>query len=520
MGDETTAPVSTGPKMAEAWAPADRAYLEALVNMLPSMLWAATLNEGMDYASKRWIEFTGLPPEQLHREGIFSLIHPDDLPAMGAATSELRAGDEQVLRFRIRRFDGEWRWVEARLRAIAGDDGKLHIVGATTDINDQVEAEREIERRTHLLNQTLEVAKLGGFVWYFEPDGVGVQADAWGLLLEIMDVGPERMQGLTGIEVLLDIVHPDDHELVRTEMARALDPEIGIYAPEHRIIVRGDDGQPAERWISVFARMQFDELRRPRELLGVMQDVTARRREEQARLQLQKLEATASLAGGVAHDFGNIVGAILNAARVGQLEARAGHDTTEILEEIAQAATRAADLVERLVNFAKPREPERSELDLADLIDEVIGLSQAALPRHITIEAEHSEQLPEVCGDAGQLHQVLLNLLNNAAQAIGEQPGTISVLLDEARTTEGPAARIRVVDTGPGMGPDVLRRVFDPFFTTRGSSGGTGLGLAAVQTIIAAHRGTVDVTSTLGRGTTFTVLLPIAADGRVGVLLD
>lgn len=503
----------------DAWFVDDGPFLRALVDVLPSMVWAATIGQGIDYLSHRWVEFTGATAEELLGRGYFGRVHPEDLPELLARSNGARPGNEEVLRFRMRRHDEQWRWMEARHRVLKVDDGTFRAVGATTDVTTQVLAEQEVERRTGLLNQTMELGRLGGFVWQFSPAGEPLAAEPLGALLEILGVTVDDAHAESGLGKALDVTHPDDHDLVRAEMARALDPEIGEYRIDHRILLPRAD-PPEERWVSVLARMQFDAQRQPRELLGVMQDITARRRDEQAALQAQKSEAMATLAGGVAHDFGNVVGAILNAARVGEAEATAGQPTAETFAEIATAAGRAAQLVERLVGFAKPQEPRREQLDLALLIDEVVALVRVAVPEHIELVFEPASRPVAVPGDGGQLHQVLLNLLTNAAQAIGEDPGTITVVLDELDTELGRGARVQVTDSGRGMSPEVLRRAFDPFFTTRGREGGTGLGLAAVHTIVAAHRGTMQVTSALNHGSTFTIVLPLDADGRVGPPAD
>lgn len=512
-------PSITDPSAAGSWLPDEGPFLSALIDVLPSMVWAATVGVGMDYLSHRWVEFTGQPLPRLMGRGYFELVHPDDLPALVERSNNARPGNEVVSRFRLRRHDGQWRWMEARHRVLKAADGTLRAVGATTDITGQVHAEQEVQRRTDLLAQTMELGGMGGFVWQLSPQGIPLAAEPLGALLEILGVTIEQAHAEDGISKALDVTHPDDHPLVRTEIARAVDPEIGEFRLDHRILRPQDDEGLEERWVSVLARVQFDERRRPQEMLGVMQDITDRRRAEQARLQLQKSEAIATLAGGVAHDFGNIVGAIRNAATVARAEASAGHSTEQTLSEIAAAAARAVELVERLVGFATPTEPRAELVNVGEVIDEVVRLTRAAFPHDLAISFEPKGAAPVIVScDSGQLHQVLLNLVTNAAQAIGEARGTIRVRLDTVDTSDGVAARIRVDDDGPGIAPGALARVFDPFFTTRGASGGTGLGLAAVQTIVAAHRGTVDVVSPADGGTTFTVLLPVAADGSVGTL--
>lgn len=497
-----------------SWFSAGIPHLEALVDVLPSMVWAATVGQGIDFVSHRWTEFTGRSAAELRGFGYIDLVHEDDVASLEQHSRAASSGEVQVIRFRIRRHDGQMRWVEARHEYFQGDDGVMRAVGATTDITEQVVAEDQLRSMSEQLSATLELGKLGGFVWEIGPDGIGLGATAQGSLHEILGANSEQLANEGGMAVFGPRIHPDDYDSVLAAYARALDPKNGEYRIEHRLL--GFDDPAEVRWLSILGRMAFNDEGQAVEMVGVIQDITTRRHEEHARLQLQKLEATATLAGGVAHDFGNLVGAILSAARGGQIEAAAGKDTTETFEDIATAARHAAALVERLLAFARPQAPSRERLDLEALVSELIRLVRPSLPRRIKLECDVQGNVGEVFGDPAQVHQVLLNLISNAGQAIGPASGTITIQLDSIETDQGPAARLRVVDTGVGMTKVVAERVFDPFFTTRSDEGGTGLGLAAVQTVVAGHHGTIDVDSTVGRGSTFTVLLPANGARRVG----
>jgi signal transduction histidine kinase len=170
-------------------------------------------------------------------------------------------------------------------------------------------------------------------------------------------------------------------------------------------------------------------------------------------------------------------------------------------------ARRVRDLVKRILTFARKETTEKHELDLADLVTEAMTMLRATLPATIELIAL-VESIPTVFGDSGQLYQAIVNLVTNAAQAIGDEPGKITVTL---RSAPGRSQiELTVTDTGSGMDEATQRRIFDPFFTTKAVNEGTGLGLSIVHGVVVAHGGTIAVTSQLARGSTFSITLPVA----------
>ncbi len=269
--------------------------------------------------------------------------------------------------------------------------------------------------------------------------------------------------------------------------------------------------------------------------MWIHRDITEQRRAEaqqavlEAQLrQNQKLEALGTLAGGIAHDFNNILTAIILNWELALMELHRPEALRRPLDEIGQASTRAKELVRQILTFSRRQKPERQRQCLHTIVIEAFGLVRASLPSTIGIEQEISPDTPAVLADAGQIHQVVMNLCTNAAHAMSDGPGRLTVrlepcLLDEAacRTLAdlrpGRYARITISDTGRGMEPAVLARVFEPFFTTKGPGEGTGLGLAMVHGIVKEHEGGIAVRSEPGAGTTFELYFPEAgeADGPV-----
>jgi PAS domain S-box-containing protein len=243
-----------------------------------------------------------------------------------------------------------------------------------------------------------------------------------------------------------------------------------------------------------------------------------RRRLEAQLAQAQKLESIGTLAGGIAHDFNNILTGILGYCELARLNNEQKIDNTAELEQIRAAGRRAKDLVSQILTFSRRNEIARVALDLSRPVEEALRLLRPAIPA--TIELVQRVESGTVQADASQIHQIVLNLCTNAVHAIGERPGTLTVLLERIDVDEDFAAEIRelqpgshmhlqVADTGQGMDAVTLERIFDPFFTTKPRGKGTGLGLPIVQGAVISHGGAMRVRSAPGSGTTFDLYFPV-----------
>ena len=265
-------------------------------------------------------------------------------------------------------------------------------------------------------------------------------------------------------------------------------------------------------------------------------DITERRAAEadRARMQerlliAQKNDSLGMLAGGVAHDFNNLLTAILGSASIALLKLDEG-DTPpahRAIETLVSAARRATELTQQLLAYSGRGKFEVRGMDMSAQIRELVLVLEAAIPKQIELRLELDPELPAIQADVGQMQQVVMNLVINAAEAIGERPGTIRIATGQLFVDDVYAATVsagagdtldpgdhvflEVSDDGCGMDPETFAKVFDPFFSTKGT--GRGLGLAAVQGIVRSHRGAMQISSTKGRGTTFRVVLP--ASGAV-----
>ena len=236
--------------------------------------------------------------------------------------------------------------------------------------------------------------------------------------------------------------------------------------------------------------------------------------------QAQKMEAIGALAGGIAHDFNNILSAIIGYTELAMLNEGAEHCTTE-LNEALKAANRAKDLVKRILAFSRQTDEERMPVRASLVAKEAVKFIRATIPATIEIKTRIDDKSGAVLANSVELHQIIMNLCTNAQHAIGEQAGLLEVAVQNTEIglsqkndlidlEIGSYVGISVKDTGNGMSRDVMKKIFDPYFTTKKKGVGTGLGLAVVHGIVKKYGGTIKVESELGKGTTFHIYLPKA----------
>jgi signal transduction histidine kinase/CheY-like chemotaxis protein len=237
-------------------------------------------------------------------------------------------------------------------------------------------------------------------------------------------------------------------------------------------------------------------------------------------MQLQKMETIGTLAGGIAHDFNNILTPILGYTEMALEEIEEDNTLRFDIEQINHAALRAKDLVKQILTFSRQMEVEKKPSNLKDIIEEVLNLVRASLPKNIEIVADLDQPCGTVMVDTTQIHQVIMNLCTNASHAMTPDGGTLILSLSEVeldaeavkklnKISPGTYACISVSDTGIGMDQQTINRIFEPFFTKKEVGVGSGLGLAVVHGIINSYRGAITVKSEPGKGTTFRVYLPL-----------
>jgi PAS domain S-box-containing protein len=328
-----------------------------------------------------------------------------------------------------------------------------------------------------------------------------------------------EMVGYPEVELIrktfTDITHPDD---VRTDIelaAQLFKCEIPFYCIQKRYVKKTGE----IIWINLSASVIRDHLGEPLYGLAMIEDITEVKRTREQAFARQKLESVGTLASGIAHDFNNLLGGVLAQAELGLEDLAAGSNPQAELRAVRDAAVRGSEIVRELMVYAGKETAVVGLVDVSQIVAEMLEFLKVSVSKHAVMEANLGKDLPPVRANSAQLRQIVMNLVTNASDAIGDRDGVIRVSTSRLkvgresgelsyRLADGDYLQLEVTDTGRGMSLETQAKVFDPFFTTK--SAGHGLGLAVVQGIVRGLGGSIDVMSAPGNGTTFQILLPFA----------
>jgi two-component system, cell cycle sensor histidine kinase and response regulator CckA len=487
-------------------------------------VWDWQIGKDHVYFSPQWARLLGYEAHELvpNTSTFFATIHPDDVAMVTETLNDHLAGKTAIKfsQVRLRTKQGEYRWFADRGKVVEwGEDGKpARMVGTITDITEQKRAQDAVEESEKRYRQLID--------WL--PDPIFIHQDAVIRLVNpalVNLIGAPDAASLIG-RTALDLVHPDSRASAEARVAEYAGKEV---APPTEMKCRRDDGAAVD--IEIQSRVV--EFAGAPAIYVVMRDLTERKRAERQRDLLeaqlresQKMEAIGTLAGGIAHDFNNILAVILgNLSLARQDVANKPSQALESLDEIEKAAQRARDLVQQILSFSRRQATQMKWLSLQPVVEESVRFLRVTLPLRMSIETQFGDHLPLVSADATQIQQVVLNLVNNAMQAMGQGCGRIVVKLAQvvvgseqvqavpqleslAGANNGRTVCLSVSDNGPGMDETTLGRIFEPFFTTKPVDEGTGLGLSVVHGIAASHGSVVVVESKIGVGTTFSLYFP------------
>jgi PAS domain S-box-containing protein len=444
------------------------------------------------------------------------LIHPDDLVLAHRAYEPCIRGerDDWLSTLRLRRPDGSWQWMQVGGRVVERDANglPLRVLGVVQDNKARKLAEDAVLRDAELLSKvsaSVICTDMEGFITYWNE-------------------GATRLYGFGSGERLGKSVLEHYPGESRAAALLAFDA-----------VCRGEpyDGEweamrknGSRFWLEARVSMFRDAEGRPAGVIAISHDISERRRAETERRQLeqqlfqaQKMETVGTLAGGIAHDFNNILTAILVHAELGASGQLSPSRALEAFAQIRQASLRAKDLVKRILTFTRPQEPERRLVSATDLLRDAAKFSRAIVPSTIDIQLEIAEDCGEIWVDTNQFHQVVLNLVSNASQAMAAARGKLTFQLERRALSAplctstgeipaGPYLRLTVSDDGAGMEEEARLRAFEPFFTTKRVGEGTGLGLSIVQGIVQSHGGGIELSSAPGRGATFDIYWPATTE--------
>jgi two-component system, cell cycle sensor histidine kinase and response regulator CckA len=419
-------------------------------------------------------------------------------------------GKARAFESRIRRKDGVTIWISENARAVCGVDGEpCHYESMVSDISERKATEKErrsseerFREMAERIDDVFYIASLDTGNWsYVSPAFERI----WGHPLAELYARPA---------LWAEAIMADDQ--ARVLAARGQLSQGKEFRIEYRVL--RPDGE--QRWIderSYPIREAAGEIKRS---VGVAMDITQRRQLEEQLLQAQKMEAVGQLAGGLAHDFNNVLTVVIGYARLLLDYGSLPPDAIEPVTQIYSAGTRAANLTRQLLIFSRKQPVIRRAVDLNQIAGEIVDMLRRLIGAHIKLELELAPNACTIDADSGMIEQVLMNLAVNARDAMSGG-GTLVIstratTIGETEIRNNPQERpgdficLTVRDTGCGISAENLNRVFEPFFTTKAAGHGTGLGLAMAFGTVKQHGGWIEVESTVGVGTSFRIFLPAA----------
>jgi len=486
-----------------------------LIESTNSFVFSLDANGSFGFVNRFWTEKVGYSAEEIIGTNGSDLISADSM-------EEVRKNFAQVLKgefvgnyeFRSKTRDGGFIDVLVNLTPICDSSGQIvQILGTGIDVTERKRAEEALRESEEHYRSLVENIELGVTLIDLDHNIIMTNA-AQGRMFE---KSPSDFVGKKCFR-----------EFEKRERMCSHCPGVRAMGTGHPEEVEAegvrDDGSRFNGRIQAFPISGKDG--RATGFIEVVEDITDKKKLEAQLQQAHKMEAIGTLAGGIAHDFNNVLGIILGNAELAMDEVPEWYTAQENLKEVRKACLRAKDMVKQILAFSRQTELERKPVKLSPIIKESVKLLRSSLPTTIDIRQHISAESDTVSADATQISQVLINFCTNAAHAMAEEGGLLEIGLEDLELDEdavrqyddlkpGNYVRLTVSDTGHGIEPEIMDRIFDPYFTTREVDQGTGMGLAVVHGIVKNHGGVIMVDSEPGKGATFRILLPAVESGVI-----
>jgi PAS domain S-box-containing protein len=438
-----------------------------------------------------------------------SQIHPPERvdEALNLFREQMLILGEHAVEFEVVDAQGKHIPVEIKSSVIRLDEERMVMQGIFRDITDRKIAEEALRKSEEKYRSLFEGSK----------DGIYISTH-YGKFIDVNPAMVELLGYGTKEEVLdLDIqnsvyFHPVDREKFKTAIANR------SFIKDLELSLCRKDGSMVNVLITSTVERSGDGT--PLFYSGTIRDITERKRLEQQLIQAQKMESIGTLAGGIAHDFNNLLAMILGTAEMIKRKSADNPAIASYVKRIIEASERGASISKQLLLFSKPEQAELQPVSISSAVEQLREFLGHFLPKNITIDCIPHPTSAVIMGDSGHIHQALVNLAINGRDAMPDG-GTLSVRVDIVKggivRSIFPAAEnreyiaVKIADTGLGIDAQHLRRIFEPFFSTKERGKGTGLGLSIVHGIVKLHNGHIHVDSEIGKGTTFTIFLPSLA---------
>ena len=496
-----------------------------LTENMADIIWTADMDLAIQYVSPSVESVLGFSPEERMRQTLPQRVTPESLEAVERAFREAfpQVAEDDApdccasVEAEYYRKDGTTVWLENRFKAIRDDDGKLTgILGVSRDIGKRRKAERKLRKQNAMLSSILESAAEGICVCRKANEKPFVEFTLWNRKMEeLTGYSMEEINRLGWQKALHpqdpDAPSPFDWLSVQGECAACVEPE--------ETVVNAKDGTRKTFRISM-SWLRTEEGHEA--LLAIVRDVTEKKKLESQLLYSRKMEAVGTMAGGIAHEFNNMLSIIMGNAELAVEDIPEGNVSKKRMEKILKTCLRARDVVARILRFATKTPSVAMPIRISRTVEWALKLMRATIPSTVDIRTSIFCDSETILADPAEINQVIVNLCKNAVDAMGDGPGVLTVTLDtvDSNRVAWPGAvkaraerlaRLVVEDDGAGIAPEDLDRVFDPYFSTKTMDKGMGMGLAVVYGIVSNSGGHVKIESQPGRGTKVEVFFPLVS---------